>query len=1192
MIETNIGNATATGRTARREATALDGHIEHQRLHRYALSMELAAGKAVLVLSSGEGYGAALLAQVAGSSTGFDASREAVEHARRKYCRRNLSFLAGDYDALPLADASVDVVTSFEAAGDLDERAETLREIKRVLRPDGVLVISSAKRASDAANGCQSFHDSLGRYFKHVHVYGQRLTAGSVIYPLKATRAHNLKTYTNADAGHPTPQASHTPAPDCLVAVCSDDAGVEETLAASVYIGDQIDSSRVPEGAGDGLLKHTQKNPLHIETLKQHQTRLEQEMRAQAQQLSTYEAQLRRQAEELAEKQAKVLEQDVRVNQQAVEISRMHAQLSSYRTQFNQLAYMLSEARVQLANKKALLSWMIQSRSWKLTSALRSASLLSSKLRQRIPRVGRNVFRGRIDSPKDGDTASGYLEVVGWAYSTAAPVVRVEAFLDNMPLSAVRYGHARPDVAGSHPSEAPVDCGYANRLPLDQLLTGHRTLMIRVTDEHGNFQDYTRAVFINPMAEQTIPEIALSVAAEAGETSEEMVASFLGDNLSSSKKLLTSMANISLDNFLLSDAVIEIPQYENPEVSIVLVLYNRAELTLQCLYSILKSHNVSFEIILVDNASTDETRFLLKRIKGAQIVENGKNFHFLLACNQAARRARGEHILLLNNDTQILADSVSAALRTLKSDADIGAVGGKIILPDGTLQEAGSIVWQDGSCVGYGRGDSPSAPAYMFRRDVDYCSAAFLLTRRDLFLEAGGFDEDYAPAYYEETDYCARLWKKGKRVVYDPNVIVLHYEFASSGSYQSAIGLQIEHRRIFVEKHREWLQAKHVGASRNILSARSAGRQKHILFIDDRVPHVNLGSGFPRSNRILKELIKLGHSVTFYPLSLPKEDWGRVYEDLPREVEVMIGYGVQRLDEFLSERSRFYDTIFVSRPHNMAALKELLAKKPHLCPETKIVYDAEALFSLRDISKARLRGEKLSTEEQEKLINEEMRLAEGCHCIISVSERESREFVQYGFERVYTLGHSIPAAPTPRDFDERSDILFVGSMPSLTSPNADSMIWFTEKIFPLIRQQLGDDIKLNIVGPVGLSLRNRFAGEGIRVWGRVEDLTDLYDRTRLFIAPTRFSAGIPHKAHEAAAHGLPLVATTLIGAQLGWQHDEELLLADDAADFASACVKLYQDGALWKRLRQNALKRIETDCSPELFSERLKTIVG
>jgi GT2 family glycosyltransferase len=161
------------------------------------------------------------------------------------------------------------------------------------------------------------------------------------------------------------------------------------------------------------------------------------------------------------------------------------------------------------------------------------------------------------------------------------------------------------------------------------------------------------------------------------------------------------------------------------------------------------------DIIIVDNNSSDDTASLLDRLEGATIVRNSANMHFLKAANAGAREARGRYILFLNNDAQVHPGSIQAAIETLEKSGDIGAVGGKLILPDGSLQEAGSIVWRDGSCLGYGRGGDPFAPEYMFRRDVDYCSGAFLLTRRETFMRLGGFDEAYQPFYYEETDFAS-----------------------------------------------------------------------------------------------------------------------------------------------------------------------------------------------------------------------------------------------------------------------------------------------------------------------------------------------------------------------------------------------------------------------------------------------------
>ena len=217
-----------------------------------------------------------------------------------------------------------------------------------------------------------------------------------------------------------------------------------------------------------------------------------------------------------------------------------------------------------------------------------------------------------------------------------------------------------------------------------------------------------------------------------------------------------------------------------PLVSIILVVWNRAELTLQCIRSIAELRNPPFELLVVDNNSTDQAPELLSRIEGARHIRNERNVYFVPAVNQAANIARGKYLLLLNSDAILLPGALETSVETLESADDIGAVGGKIVLLDGSLQEAGNIVWRDGSCAGYGRGEDPRAPAFMFRRDVDYCSGAFLLTRRDVFERMNGLDEIFKPVYYEETDYCLRLRDAGYRTVYEPRSVVLHYEFGSS----------------------------------------------------------------------------------------------------------------------------------------------------------------------------------------------------------------------------------------------------------------------------------------------------------------------------------------------------------------------------------------------------------------------------
>jgi GT2 family glycosyltransferase len=656
------------------------------------------------------------------------------------------------------------------------------------------------------------------------------------------------------------------------------------------------------------------------------------------------------------------------------------------------------------------------------------------------------------------------------------------------------------------------------------------------------------------------------------------------------KEILTTAHRATLRNFLASEASLRFPHSKNPKISIILVLYNRAELTLQCLQSIADHGFDDLEIIIVDNASMDETPQLLNRLEGPHIIRNGENQNFLLAVNQAAREARGEYLLLLNNDTQLLPGALHFAVSTIQSARDIGAVGGRLILMDWRLQEAGSIIWNDGSCLGYGRGDSAFAPMYMFRRDVDYCSAAFLLTARATWQQLGGFDETFKPAYYEDSDYCARLWEHGLRVVYEPNSIVLHYEFGSSESPVKAIELQRNHQELFVSRHQVWLSKRPLRDPDALLFGRTAVAKKRVLFIEDRVPHPWLGSGFPRARAILLALLKLGFSVTFYPMTQFDEPWSEVYSDMPNEVEFMMGYGPPLLEAFLRRRHAYYHVIFVSRPHNMKILRPYLSGRPEWFRNTTIIYDAEALFATREITSREVNGAPLPAQEADALVKDEVSLAKLANHVISVSQEEGKQFEKHGIKTVHILGHCVPPSPTARPFIEREGLLFAGAIHEDATPNGDSVIWFLEDIFPRIQAKLGE-IPLTIAGSVRSERVRRMARPSVRIAGEVKDLTSLYDSARIFIAPTRYSAGIPQKVHDAAARGVPVVATPLLASQLGWPDGSPILVAGDAEGFAAKCVQLYTDQALWNRLRQAGIERVGKECSPQLFENRLQSVV-
>lgn len=655
----------------------------------------------------------------------------------------------------------------------------------------------------------------------------------------------------------------------------------------------------------------------------------------------------------------------------------------------------------------------------------------------------------------------------------------------------------------------------------------------------------------------------------------------------------SAMEEAAFRAWLESGQCLHVPQHEEVEVAIILVLFNQAALTWACLKSILETVHSPYELILVDNASCDDTGLLLQRITGAQVVRNPDNRHFLRAANQGAHLATARYLLFMNNDALLAPGALAAALDTMRQEEGVGAVGGRIIKFDGLLQEAGNIIFADGACAGYGRGDDPEKPQYQFRRVVDYVSGCFLLTPRALFATLGGFDEAFAPAYYEESDYCLRLVAAGYRVLYEPRVVLFHKEYGSSDAAQAAAQMQ-RNRLLFVARHQERL-LHHPSPGTPVLWARHhPEQQRRVLFIDDAIPHLDRGAGLPRANAIVHGLIELGCFVTFYPTNeRQRQTWAEVYVDLPRELEVMRDHNRELLTDFLSSRCGYYDAVMVSRPHNMRYLQEALAQVPHALGEARLIYDAEALFARREIAWERLQGEAVTAEEAQRRIAAEVALTQGAHCITAVCAEEAELLGSGENHPVLVLGHALDAQPTAEPWEERSGLLFVGRLDDPGSPNWDAVVHFVRAILPLIQRMLGDSCRLILVGEAGPGLAMELAGEPVDCVGRVSDVRPYAARCRIFVAPSRFAAGIPHKVHQAAALGLPVVAATMLADSLGWRHGEELLSAhpDEPEEFAAQCVRLYQDKVLWERLRAAALRSVKRDCDPKRFRHTLAQVV-
>ncbi len=629
---------------------------------------------------------------------------------------------------------------------------------------------------------------------------------------------------------------------------------------------------------------------------------------------------------------------------------------------------------------------------------------------------------------------------------------------------------------------------------------------------------------------------------------------------------------------------------EKPAVSVVMVLKDAFAQTLHTLSALRAGFAGDVELILVDGGSTDETRHIGRYVHGARLLPLDMDVTLVAGRNAGLYAVTAGAVLLLHADADLAPGALAAALRRLAEAPDVGAIGARLIQPHGPLAEAGGIVWQDGSTQAYLRDADPLCPEATFRRGVDFCGSACLLLRAPLLQDLEGFDDTFGPGPWADADLCRRVTAAGYRVEYDPALTV----FAPAAPPLPPETRQRE-QEAFRVKHAAWLEARPVADPRAQLFARSSDPGRRVLFIEDTVPLRRIGSGFVRSNDVVRAMAAAGYRVTVVPVNDGRFDLAGIYADLPDTVEVMHDRSLDSLADLLRRRQGYFDAVWVARAHNLDRVLPLLTPTLLDVPDPPpVILDSEAIAALRQAGHAALEGEPVA--DMDRAIREEFANATQCAHIIAVNETEAAALRRCGFGNVSVIGHMGTPQPTPRPFERRAGMLFVGAIHATDSPNYDSLCWFVDHVLPLVERDLRWETRLTVVGHVapGVSLDRFRPHPRVTLRGAVADLRPLYDSHRLFVAPTRFAAGMPYKVHEAACFGLPVVATSLLSRQLGWQDGQDLLTADatDPAQFAARIVALYRDAGLWQRLRDAALARIAQDSQPDTFAAAISRILG
>lgn len=630
------------------------------------------------------------------------------------------------------------------------------------------------------------------------------------------------------------------------------------------------------------------------------------------------------------------------------------------------------------------------------------------------------------------------------------------------------------------------------------------------------------------------------------------------------------------------------PAGSEPVASLVIPVFNHFEHTLACLRA-LAAHPplASVEIICVDDGSSDETATALPRVIGLRYHRRTQNGGFIAACNDGLALARGDYVVFLNNDTVPQPGWLDTMLRTFDEHPGTGIVGAALLYPDGRLQEAGGVVWHDGSADKLGRLQAPDAPGFAHVRRVDYVSGAALAIPRALCISLGGFDPAYAPAFYEDTDLAMRVRATGLQVLVQPASRVVHVEGATTGTddRHGVKSAQPINQRRFAERWAPALPAQPSHDTKPVSVTDHHYRQT-VLIVDALTPQPDRDSGSLRMVNLMRLLRDEGAHVVFLPANHARD--GRYTDTLQQlGVETWFSPWSGSTPGWLREHGYRFDTVVLSRHYVARDFLPLVRKHAR---RARVVFDSVDLHYLRERRGAEVSGNARAARAAEQTQALELDVIRRSDVTLVVSEVEKNLLaIDLPGATVEVLSnlHQVAGAGLP--FEQRHDLVFVGGFRH--PPNVDAVRWFASSVFPLIRERLPEVRFHCIGGDVPDEIADLASQPGVLVHGHVADITPYMDGARVAVAPLRYGAGVKGKVNLSMAHGQPVVATSCAVEGMHLRAGEDVLVVDDASGFAEAVVQAYRDEMLWQRLSANGLLNVERHFSMEAGRDVVRRVL-
>jgi GT2 family glycosyltransferase len=648
------------------------------------------------------------------------------------------------------------------------------------------------------------------------------------------------------------------------------------------------------------------------------------------------------------------------------------------------------------------------------------------------------------------------------------------------------------------------------------------------------------------------------------------------------------------------DRSMEEPLNRRPVVVSILT-WNQRQLITDCLQSIFsRCQYPNYRICVFDQACHDGTREYLDSLKSRiDVVHHSENIGFVLGNNEVFRRYPDHDVLLLNDDTIVTEGWLDALADTAYSAPNIGIVGSKLIYPNGVLQEAGSVVYQDASGTNIGKGEDPTLPQYNVRRDVDYCSGASIYIRRDALDSVGGqLDERFAPAYYEDTDLAFSVRQAGYRVVYEPRSVVFHREGATAGVdiTKGAKKWQAVNRTRFLEKWGEVLRSEH---RRGYFEAISNGKPK-VLVIAKFPVMPDIASGELRLWRALQVLGET-HQIVFLAIDAighnryvgAMEEAGMTVfqNDIDRWPAFGIGHHISRntksadLGAILAHNE--FAFVYAYFPDVGSVYLPIVRR---VRPDVPFVVDSVDIVFLREWREIELKGDLAVASGFDRFRRLEIATYRNADTAVAVTEQDKAALLAHVPDAnvgVITNVHPVEDASPARD--GRAGLLFFGGYSH--RPNVDAVVWLVREVMPLVWAE-HPDLQVTLAGSAPNDEVHSLAGDRVIVTGWVPHTRPYLDTALISVAPLRYGAGMKGKVGEALAYGLPVVTTTIGAEGMDLADGRHALIADTAPDFAAAIIRLLNDAALWQQLSLNGRQHANQQWGFEATRRQWRDIIA